>query len=443
MSSFGTRLRTARRRAGLSQVDVGGDRYSGSYVSHLESGRRQPTLEVAEYFAARLGVPIPELLGAEPDEFAQQVTSRELMTADLNARLAWLEQDFEQAGRDAGRAAELARRSGRLDTWWTASCLRAQSMLAVAAYRDCWELAELLAGHSVAREAGGMRAEMLVLASKAHRAEGELAKALECAQAAIAAASGPPVEPSSLAQAHMVGIAALVELGRVSDSRPLAERLREISAGVESPHARGQIAWTLGNLDFVDRRVEQAEREHARAAELLRPEVNLRTWARFRVATVSYHLEAGVGRGLRAMLEAADSALRLVGHAGDRAELAMSYARLALSEERFEETLRHIEDVLAPEPPPNRQAEAELIRAQALVRLGSREPAQRAIVRAANHLERAGAIVRALQVWRLHAALAAGPLVWPTATDIDPDAGSSSADQTAENTLVDSAGATA
>ena len=39
-AEFGARLREHRRSRGLSQCDLGGDRFTGSYISHLESGRR-------------------------------------------------------------------------------------------------------------------------------------------------------------------------------------------------------------------------------------------------------------------------------------------------------------------------------------------------------------------------------------------------------------------
>ncbi len=41
--AFGERLRTLREAAGLSQTALAGDRFSPSYLSHLESGRREPT----------------------------------------------------------------------------------------------------------------------------------------------------------------------------------------------------------------------------------------------------------------------------------------------------------------------------------------------------------------------------------------------------------------
>lgn len=59
---FGPRLRRARLAAGLSQTALAGDDLSPSYVSHLESGRRDPTPAVAALLARRLGVAVSDLL---------------------------------------------------------------------------------------------------------------------------------------------------------------------------------------------------------------------------------------------------------------------------------------------------------------------------------------------------------------------------------------------
>lgn len=63
--SFGARLRRARTAAGLSQTALAGEDLSPSYVSHLESGRREPTDAVVALLAARLGIAVAELV---PDE---------------------------------------------------------------------------------------------------------------------------------------------------------------------------------------------------------------------------------------------------------------------------------------------------------------------------------------------------------------------------------------
>lgn len=407
MESFGNRLRAARRRAGLSQVEVGGDKYSGSYVSHLESERRQPTLDMAEYFALRMHVPLTELLGDAQQGSQLAAGEIDTMVADLNARTAWMDHDFEQASKEAERAASAAQRSRRVDSWWASTSLRAQSLLAVGQYERCWQLAEMLAEHHVAAPSGAMRAEMLALASKARRADGQLIEATVRAEAAIAAGLEPPTAYAPLAHAYMAAISALGETRRLEDSLAIAERLRAVREHIESQHLRGLIAWTLGNLEFLADDVARAESEHAIATELLKPEVNLRSWARFRYASATMRMSAGIFTGVRAQLDQARLALSLVGHPGDLLSLDLGFAQLAIGEEDFGRAVEIIDEVLAEPntPPSNLRAEAGLVRAQALSELGRTGEAQQAVMLAATLFEEAGAYPRALAAWKLHADL--------------------------------------
>ena len=55
MTEFGERLRQLRRAAGLSQTQLAGEDLSPSYVSLLETGKRQPSPDVVQTLALRLG----------------------------------------------------------------------------------------------------------------------------------------------------------------------------------------------------------------------------------------------------------------------------------------------------------------------------------------------------------------------------------------------------
>ena len=55
-SALGTRLRSLRVAAGLTQTDLAGDRCSKEYVSQIERGKTRPTAETVTWLAKRLGV---------------------------------------------------------------------------------------------------------------------------------------------------------------------------------------------------------------------------------------------------------------------------------------------------------------------------------------------------------------------------------------------------
>ena len=61
----GARLRAARLRAGLTQRELAGSRYSKAYVSALENGQSEPSLAALNFFAERLGLPSGRLLQEE------------------------------------------------------------------------------------------------------------------------------------------------------------------------------------------------------------------------------------------------------------------------------------------------------------------------------------------------------------------------------------------
>ncbi|MFV9505667.1 MAG: helix-turn-helix domain-containing protein [Oscillochloridaceae bacterium umkhey_bin13] len=63
MQRFGAKLRTLRQRHGLTMRDLADQLGLGShgYIGDLESGRRQPSLELAVKVADLFGVPLDQL----------------------------------------------------------------------------------------------------------------------------------------------------------------------------------------------------------------------------------------------------------------------------------------------------------------------------------------------------------------------------------------------
>ena len=54
---IGQRIREARRRAGLTQQQLAGDRYTKAYVSALETGIARPSMVALSFLSERLGLP--------------------------------------------------------------------------------------------------------------------------------------------------------------------------------------------------------------------------------------------------------------------------------------------------------------------------------------------------------------------------------------------------
>lgn len=64
--SIGSRIRSRRRRAGLSQQQLAEGRYTKAYISALETGAAKPSMAALNFIAGRLGTTAAELL-ADPD----------------------------------------------------------------------------------------------------------------------------------------------------------------------------------------------------------------------------------------------------------------------------------------------------------------------------------------------------------------------------------------
>jgi transcriptional regulator with XRE-family HTH domain len=69
--SIGARIREARLRAGLTQQQLAGERYTKSYVSALENGSSKPSMAALSYLAARLDLTATVLLAGEADHWSR------------------------------------------------------------------------------------------------------------------------------------------------------------------------------------------------------------------------------------------------------------------------------------------------------------------------------------------------------------------------------------
>ena len=69
--SIGARIRQARLRAGLTQQQLAGERYTKAYVSALENGSSKPSMAALTYLATRLDIPATVLLAGEADHWSR------------------------------------------------------------------------------------------------------------------------------------------------------------------------------------------------------------------------------------------------------------------------------------------------------------------------------------------------------------------------------------
>jgi transcriptional regulator with XRE-family HTH domain len=109
-ANFGTRLKTARLRAGLTQARLAEGRYTKAYISALENGQSRPSIAALDFLAARLGVARSELLGADPARWSHVEADLRLAAGDFQAALDTYDQLLETETHAVRRAwVQLAR----------------------------------------------------------------------------------------------------------------------------------------------------------------------------------------------------------------------------------------------------------------------------------------------------------------------------------------------
>lgn len=144
MQELGERIRQLRVAHGMSQTALGDGRYSGSYISHIESGRRRPGSEVLGFIAARLGLAVAELDPDDPESADADVVA---LLAGVRRSLA--AKQWDAAVRSARQASLLAAELHRDSRCWEADFLLASALMASGRYEEAGELAVDLASRSV------------------------------------------------------------------------------------------------------------------------------------------------------------------------------------------------------------------------------------------------------------------------------------------------------
>ncbi len=402
---FGQLLREHRRRHGLSQAELGGERYSGSYISHLESGRRGATPEVVGFLAQRLGVS-PLELGIEPlrgADLAAVDRDTDTMEELLVAERAWHDRDWPAAAAHARRAAASAAAAGQPERHWEALYVQAQARFADADFAGASEIAVRLAEHDVAQRSAALRAQALSLASIAFRASDHLGQAIAFASRAVEVAEGTP--PVILAEALMALVSALTEAGLpAGEAEPYRVRLADVALSVESKHARGMIAWALGTAAFRAGDVASGVALHGEAQCLLDPRHDVRLWLRLHRSMANCRLDAGMTDGVAELLQTSRTGLEIIGNNSDVVELRHAEVKLLLLEGRAAEAETEIRRLLG-EPALGAldisRGQSTFLLGRAQFALGDRVAAARSFAAAAAELERQGLLKRALEAWRL------------------------------------------
>jgi len=101
---IGQRIREARHRAGLTQQQLAGDRYTKAYVSALETGIARPSMVALNFLADRLGLPASHFIDEAHPAWTRLEVDMQLAAGEWQSAADGYQALLEDVHDDASRA---------------------------------------------------------------------------------------------------------------------------------------------------------------------------------------------------------------------------------------------------------------------------------------------------------------------------------------------------
>lgn len=397
-ATLGARLRSARLRAGLTQSQLAGPDLSTAYVSRIEAGQRRPDPTLLEAMAARLEVPVEELLvGASADRVAELQVELDL------AQLSLVGGDAAQAlTRLDAVLADLDEIAGLPDLQRQALDSRAFALEALGRY-DAAILA--LEGRVDAGPFDLSWLEAMTALSRCYRESGDLVAAVEVGERAAHYIAEHELGGLSEAVALTLTVAAAhFERGDVAHASRLCQRALAEADEHGSAEARAAAYWNASVMESRGGRAEVALKLARKALAIFEAGEDARNLARLRtqVGILELRMDPPEPQSALVVLSRAQAELDLSSASrADRADnlLAQARAHFLLGHwERTDELLAATLDQ-AGASAPLVAADARLLQGQVLAGQGSVDEAKRAFREAVLLLSGVGADRGAAQIW--------------------------------------------
>jgi len=325
-NGFGEKLRAERLERGLTQAELGKDLYSPSYISLLETGRREPTADVIEELARRLEL-APKALEAWSQPIS--VSDAEYVLAGLYARQAWDLRDYALAAEHAANAARIALDGKNTSAWWNMTYMQAECLMKQGQLKECQKIMEHLSEHPMATESAGLGVRARQMLAALCHGQGQLSTAVEHAEKAVELCAQLPKGSTLIIGALRALIGALAESGRLDEAWKYCQDMNEQMDEHSMSQLAGEVAWVIGNVAFMRHDYPEGIKHHERAAKLLSPANDIELWARFNKASAAVRLSSGIVEPeTLSAIERAELALSIVGgNKADQLEVAFIRAR--------------------------------------------------------------------------------------------------------------------
>jgi transcriptional regulator with XRE-family HTH domain len=280
---LGQRIRNARLAAGMTQAQAAAKRVSAAYISRIELGNRRPDAGLLQHLADTLGTTVEALvMGVNRDQLAEAELALDYAELSLKSgdAASALTQIDTFLGDDALSHVEAVVERGRR--------LRAAALEAVGRYDEAIsELERIVA--TADRGPSWLRA--LISLSRCHRESGDLGRAVEVGQAALA-----EIEPRGLAgtdeaiQLALTVAAAAYERGDVHHALRLCQETVEKAEEMDSPNARASAYWNASLMQARQGAVAAALPLAHKAIDIMELGEDARNLARLKGALASLQL---------------------------------------------------------------------------------------------------------------------------------------------------------
>jgi pentatricopeptide repeat protein len=325
-NGFGEKLRAERLERGLTQAELGKDLYSPSYISLLETGRREPTAEVIEELARRLEL-APKALEAWSQPIS--VSDAEYVLAGLYARQAWDLRDYPLAATHAATAAKIALEGKNTSAWWNMTYMQAECLIKQGNWQEAQKIMYHLLEHPMATESVGLGVRARQMLAGICQGQGQLSTAVDHAMEAVKLCAKLPKGSTLIIGAHRALIGALAESGRLDEAWKFCQDMNDQVDEHSMSQLAGEVAWVIGNVAFMRHDYAEGIKYHERAAKMLSPANDIELWARFNKASAAVRLSSGIVEPeTLSSIERAELALSIVGgNKTDQLEVAFIRAR--------------------------------------------------------------------------------------------------------------------
>jgi tetratricopeptide (TPR) repeat protein len=392
---FAARFRRLREAASLTKTALAAGRYTVSYVSQIEAGRRTPAPEALAFFAGRLGVSTQHLATGVPDGLAERISYSLEQARDvlLRGRPAESLELATSLLAEIDRFGVTAMRPRAVLVVATALLFQGKAHEAIDRYEEALE-SELLAD----RERGLATASL----ARAYRTVGDLAYAADLVESFVRGHAAP-LDPIVAADLHSVLVSIAFERGDMTRAERASRLAIAAAEQASSPLLRANVLWDASRLLAEAKRWGEALELATRARTIIEDAEDQRRIAQVHnlCALLCLENDPPALDDARRYLDSAERLLADVAQPGDFGQVFAQRARLALLERRAQDALAHSERAIAESGEDMlEKARSTFLRGRALAELGRRGDALASFRDAATVFAKTGARQQEASCWR-------------------------------------------